>query len=654
MENYTINRTFGFVRFPFRLTSDNDDAFKEAEKQQMVDEKLAEDNAEIQDYEITTFRPQGRDVLTYDLFFNKYFGEDSDGNAARDILSTPYTDYFRQMLARFDPSGDDIIFPTFWNSLCYPYYNKRDTWYLDSAQTKLNPKRFDSKSYLYNSFLKMNFYTTPYAATQELLFQNVIYVNPRWCKDLEGDANGSWHRPKFTLDETTDGYYLYWLNNFNVDTFYVSFQFWDASNGKMINLIPTSDTTKYKQWVQTSEDIYAASGVTPKFDPRSIYMEYKLSYSNKTYSIGEFDNKTVQWNIYGTATKLYEIVFDQKYAAQNPFIYVENGTHNSIISPVITPDFQIGINTELCRITPNAPDDTLTITVETGYEPNFYRIRDILYNDTMINAPRLYNNTGTTASKVTITNNGTAPFYLKDIQIILLNETGSTNSNLEARMSDTRRDIDSVGSTYTFYTIPTPSIIFDKHNDLGQQVFGNLQYGFQGVYDITKISSGFTVADNGSYAGFNKDTSPNYFDSSRLMKWSYPITTLTFPSVAELFSEQLHIWHKGDDLTPINPTESVDIILYWGYGENYATTYLEPRFYDVCSQNYDIWPSPNYKIDLRYGVTLVFNDLRNTYPEIKNTASFTVPVTRKIEYKYKRTKPLIDDGIGSGHVNTGG
>jgi len=87
-------------------------------------------------------------------------------------------DYFDQYGFNVN-SGDPIMpiqtYPTFWNSFGYPFYSQKEKWYVPTsggtASTTLKSNRFGSQPYLYNSFIKMNFYTTPYAATQELLFQ---------------------------------------------------------------------------------------------------------------------------------------------------------------------------------------------------------------------------------------------------------------------------------------------------------------------------------------------------------------------------------------------------------------------------------------------------------------------------------------------------
>jgi hypothetical protein len=628
MKNYDINRTFGFFRLPINLTSDNGDSFEEFSVDNLVDAALTNEIGTINDYEITTFVPRYGQMV-FDVNFYRQI--DSNLNPTGDtqiryILSEPYTSYYDQIQTYFQNSATftGSTFPTFWNSLCYPFYSKKNTWFTCTGQTLscLKPKRFDPNPYMYNSFIKMNFYTTPYSTNQELVFQNVIYVNPRWC-ELEGDANGSWHRPTFTLNKTTDGYYLYWLNTFTIGTFYVNFQFWDALNGRLINLIPTSDFTSYKQWIQNAAI----------FDSRMMYMEYTLQYSNKTYSMGEFNPTTKLWDIHVPQIKLYEVVFDNYLFNFNPHINVQNGTY---IVPVIPPSptaFNLQLGGSLAALL-SSTDDTLAI--------NSSNIDILLFDDIRSAIDTKVSQLPTQSMRnLTVYNNGTGDVYLKDIEIVGFTETGPTKIS---RIIDSSKNWDGTNTTYTFATVPTPNISFVLDTDLNNNpslLANALQPYFDYYYQFTETNNSIWDAT---------DTSPNWWESKRMMKWFYPITSSNISSFGYPFAEQLSIQYGGNDLYAISSGSTLNLMLTWGLGNNYSTVYFEPYFYKITNNKMSFPLSQH--INLMYTVKLLFNNLQNTLPTEANTLSFDIPVSFELRYTYVGPNPH-SGGDGGGGDNPG-
>ncbi len=73
MENYKINKSLGFVRLPFNLTSDYDDSMKDIRKASMVKSVLDGEVQKINDYEMTAFRSQYQ-TLIFDFTRKKKLG----------------------------------------------------------------------------------------------------------------------------------------------------------------------------------------------------------------------------------------------------------------------------------------------------------------------------------------------------------------------------------------------------------------------------------------------------------------------------------------------------------------------------------------------------------------------------------------------------
>lgn len=599
MEIHKINRQLGFVRLPFSLISDSDDSMKEIRKANQVEAALATQISQINDYEISVFRPRFTN-LHFDIYFHRLI-DPSVNSDIRTLLSKPYTDYYDKMNSYF---AGVTKYPTFWNSFGYPFYNQKDRWYETFADgtKKLLPKRFGPQAYLYNSFIKMNVYTTPYAVSQELLFQNIIYVNPRWCS-LEGDDNGSWHRPTFKLDETTDGYYLYWLNNYTINSFYVSFQFWDALNGKMINLLPSNVQEPSKHWVQSVDN---------GFDPRMMYMKYKISYNSKTYGIFEFDASTQTWDKQLNPIHLYELVFDDAFATQNPKISVMNGTATANVVPPTLSNFNMVMNASLRDLTPSAA--VRPVPYEDGF--NFQYIRAEI-KQAMDRVPEKY------VSTIKIKNNGTTPAYIKNIEISLKEQGESTRTR---RIDGSKRNLlylnDKQHSTYVLNTVPN----YDTYQDHG------LQKNFDVNFHPDRNNTTGESDSGGTTSVQNIDDGKQWWESVAWFGWYYPITESNFSTWGDMFAERLFITHEGDDLTPIDPNSEITLDLSFGFGAAYGYTNIEPYFYTMCHRGAYRQGDTEYVADLTYEVKVYFNDLRSSLPVTANIQTFTV--TSKFVFSY--------------------
>lgn len=626
MEKYKINKSLGFVRLPFNLTSDYDDSMKDIRKDGIVKSVLDGEVQQINDYEITAFKPQYQTII-FDIFFHKLI-DVSLNTDIRTMLGTAYVDYYDKMQDKFYGTASNVLeskYPTFWNSFGYPFYTQKQTWYEPNTDgtpsSQLLTKRFDNQPYLYNSFIKMNFYTSPYSATQESLFQNVIYVNPRWCQ-LEGDSNGYWHRPTFNLNETTDGYYMYWLNNYNIDTFYVSFQFWDALNGRMINLLPSHPYESDKHWVQS---------VNTGFDSRMLYAEYKVNYSSKKYTIRIFDKESKKWVVKPNNILLYELVFDDAFSAKNPLISVNNGVVNApntttgavntdfdIRTTTTTTDFDIGVDSGVSPYTFNRYTD----------EFSFQSVRSE-WDIASAMVAKQYKDT------IKITNNSSVPVYLKNIDVKLLNDDESSRHNRLTGIFKSVTNINGVvGSAYILSSVP------DYNSEYGRQVkFASCYYPDRNIWysgaNANNEFYGYTVAvkdvDNNN---------TNSWESPAWVGWSYPLNNSNFTTLGQEIGEQLSISYVGDDLSEIPSGGEMNLAVNWSFGAKYGYANVEPMFYKMCV-NPNSLPGTMYVVNLDYEVTLFFNDLRNTLPEYANKLTFTV----KPNFQFKYLK----NGDGSGN-----
>jgi hypothetical protein len=616
MENYKINKSLGFVRLPFNLTLDYDDSMKDIRKDGIVKSVLDGEIQQINDYEMTAFKSQYQTII-FDIFFHKRIDIRLNKDI-RTMLSTPYVDYYDKMQSKFyNLTGNTLVseYPTFWNSFGYPFYTQKETWFEPNADgtpsSQLLSKRFDTQPYLYNSFIKMNFYTSPYAATQESLFQNVIYVNPRWCQ-LEGDTNGAWHRPTFRLDETTDGYYLYWLNNYNIDTFYTSFQFWDALNGRMINLLPSHPYEPNKHWVQD---------VNKDFDSRMLYVEYKVNYSSKKYIIRIFDPISKRWVVKPNSILLYELVFDDEFVDKNPLISISNGvpspTTTSITTGSTVTNFDLRLTTTTTDFDLNVNSGVTPYIFNGDFEENTFQDLRSHWNTASAMVANQYEDV------IKIFNDGAEPVYLKNIDIKLLNDTGSDrHSRLTGQFKSITYTNGVSQSTYILSSVPDYNL--ENGRQLNFESFWHPDRN-QGEPENNPLY-GRTVAVKDL-----DDNKVNSWESAAWVGWYYPLNNNNFTMWGQELGEQLRISYIGDDLSEIPANGEMNLNINWLFGGKYGYANVEPMFYQMCS-NSNTFPSKNYTVNLDYEVTLYFNNLRNALPEYSNKLVFTVKPYFQFQY----------------------
>lgn len=193
------------------------------------------------------------------------------------------------------PSKEGV--PIFYNSFSLPFTNNLDKWNGDTLG-------FSNKTFLYNSFLLIDLYTSNNPLTQKKIMSIPVYVNGRYMGYETSDKGVKQIRPSFYLDNATEGYSLVWLKNYSINTLYARFSFWDALNGKQITLLPSDVLAQDKKWVQNPNT----------FKQENLYLQINFNYNQKTYSLSEYNNKTGAYDIKTTSLDLYELVYDEYFS----------------------------------------------------------------------------------------------------------------------------------------------------------------------------------------------------------------------------------------------------------------------------------------------------------------------------------------------------
>lgn len=251
-------------------------------------------------------------------------------------------------------TNDDTNYPSFYNSFVYPFY-KKDAGWLN------NIRKFKDQPFLYNSFLKIDFFTTPSKLTQQSIFSQTINVNPRYCLNETQLSGFKTLRPSFNLDSSKDGFHLYWLNKFPLSEFYVLLRFWDAYNGKLYNLIPSTDLSPQKKWVQNSES----------FDQNILFLKYKINYETQKFEIYEYNLDAKSWINRADSFDLHQLVYNNSYASIIPNIKINRETIDVKQSVTINPSYSAELTSNLLKKTYYKD---LTSYTKDGYRDYFRKV----------------------------------------------------------------------------------------------------------------------------------------------------------------------------------------------------------------------------------------------------------------------------------------
>lgn len=214
------------------------------------------------------------------------------------VANKPYlvTDTVRE-LNRVLPQNNGV--PYFYDTFTFPFSKKIDSW-------KDLPNKFSNRSFLYNSFLLMEIYTSSDPAKQKRIMSIPIFVNSRYMM-YERSVNGVKQiRPSFLLKPGCEGYSFSFLKTYNINTFFVKYSFWDALSGVKIPLMASSINTKSKKGIQSATN----------FVKNNEYVMYKVNYDKLTYQIYEYNPGTKQFDIEAYDYDLYQLAYDDYWAGK--------------------------------------------------------------------------------------------------------------------------------------------------------------------------------------------------------------------------------------------------------------------------------------------------------------------------------------------------
>lgn len=184
--------------------------------------------------------------------------------------------------------------PFFYNSFTLPFWEQNEKWIKD-------PLLYSNKSFFYNSFLLLEFFSSPERLTQKRIQTIPIYISKRINIIEKNDLlNIHYERPSFNLTEGCDGFSVFYVNNNLPNKLYVKYSFWDALNNKKISLLPSTTDIK-KKWLQNNDS----------FVNEMNYLLYDFDFNKKTYKIYEYNSVTKKYDILCNNIDLYQLEFDK-------------------------------------------------------------------------------------------------------------------------------------------------------------------------------------------------------------------------------------------------------------------------------------------------------------------------------------------------------
>lgn len=184
--------------------------------------------------------------------------------------------------------------PFFYNSFTLPFWKQNEKWIKD-------PLLYSNKSFFYNSFLLLEFFSSPERLTQKRIQTIPIYISKRSnITEKNNLLNIHYERPSFNLTEGCEGFSIFYVNAHLPNKLYVKYSFWDALNNKKIPLLPSTTNIK-KKWLQDNN----------LFVNEMNYLLYDFDFEKKTYKIYEYNSVTKKYDILCNNIDLYQLEFDK-------------------------------------------------------------------------------------------------------------------------------------------------------------------------------------------------------------------------------------------------------------------------------------------------------------------------------------------------------
>jgi hypothetical protein len=130
----------------------------------------------------------------------------------------------------------------------------------------------------------------------------LIPISDRYCEKELNLNNIKQSKPLFNLDNTVDGYSIIFTKNSQYKGLYVKLYFWDALNGKKIQLFPTTQQSQ-NRWV-----------LNPKtYNYRYEYLYYSFN-NDLTYDIFMYNDLSNKFDKTSFDFDLFQIVLDEYWS----------------------------------------------------------------------------------------------------------------------------------------------------------------------------------------------------------------------------------------------------------------------------------------------------------------------------------------------------
>ena len=256
-----INDNDKFINIPIELKWDfygRDDSIEEYQTEVIKEVVGIPDDFEVFRFEHDVYGNNEKTELTYTFNF-------FSGNSTTITASTVNSSYWTDTYLLEDLTKEEVYF-------------------------KLKP--------FSKSFFKLDFYDTIDESNQSIHFTVILNTTKGNVQTVQlsnaiGDVKIN--KPSFTLDYLKDreGFFLYWLRKrdfVNIDTFYMTAKFFNASKG---------------YWVKMMTKPQSSMGNKFQFESKYFYNKVKLDYVNRTYKIFDVDNNRIGQ---GTPISWYEYV----------------------------------------------------------------------------------------------------------------------------------------------------------------------------------------------------------------------------------------------------------------------------------------------------------------------------------------------------------
>lgn len=543
MESFKVNSNTSGLNIPFEINHDYDKNDREFGIRNDLQNIALDKVNPIEDNELVTYSLKDQKNWNCRIFFNKYVGLNYLIETAL-LAEFTYGKRYEKYLNKLNNFFDENVVPTFANSFAYPFYSRNEVW-------RNNEFLFGNEPYLYNSFMKVDYYDSIDSLNQNLLFSQVVYPNPRYTNIKQTEKNINLLVPDFNFNINTPVYQFQWLDDSYLDTLYVTFSFWDAFNGELFILVPTSSFNNDKKWVFNPLE----------FSNANLYLAYQLE--TETFVPYEFDGSS--YNVKVDQVDLYELIFDDNFSNKNPKINplqtIEDDEDDDIES-----SFNFSLNAS---------------TINTSQEIDYYRFNSMGFN---IDLLRKEFNNNESDFNLELKNNGTESIELSSIDLTLTSDESKLVNEFRnvSKWNDDEQFIEKIIHNYPLvreFGIPKEKNISNK------EVF---DFGFNTIRSALFDSGGFSeqkdiltlTAEGIQMLPINKEDIRSGKDNK----------------LANLFAEEFIVKFEKNKKTEIKSGESVPIKLQINLGILYG--YFMTKHPDYI--NGDKVINLNYLVDFKF------------------------------------------------------